>query len=303
MLHLLYSRFWHKVLYDLGAVGTPEPFARLFNQGYIQAYAYTDSRGTYVEASEVVERGGEYFYRDEPVTREFGKIGKGLKNMVSPDEMYDAYGADTLRLYEMSMGPLEMSRPWETRAVSGAHRLLQRVWRNIIDENTGEARVTDVAPTDADLRLLARTADAVRSAMDGLRFNTPIAKITELNNHLTQTYPNGIPRALADPLVLLMAPFAPHLAEELWALLGHTESLAWHAFPAADPARLVDDTVEVPVQVSGKVRARIVVAAGLDAAALEAAARADAKVAEQLSGKTVRKVVAVPGRLVNFVVG
>jgi leucyl-tRNA synthetase len=302
VLHLLYSRFWHKVLFDLGVVGTPEPFARLFNQGYIQAYAYTDARGTYVEASEIEERDGGYFYRGEKVNREFGKIGKGLKNMVSPDEMYDAYGADTLRVYEMSMGPLEQSKPWETRAVSGAHRLLQRVWRIVVDEDSGVSRLTDADPTRADLVVLHKTIEAVRAAMDDLRVNTPIARITELTNHLTSTYPGGAPRSLGEPLVLLIAPFAPHMSEELWSRTGHDASLTRAPFPAADPAYLVTDTVEVPVQINGKLRGTVVVASGADAAALEEAARSDEKIRVQIDGKTIRKVVAVPGRLVNFVV-
>ena len=302
VLHLLYSRFWHKVLFDLGIVHTPEPFARLFNQGYIQAHYYEDERGTRVDASRVEERDGGYEYEGHPVSRHYGKMGKSLKNVVTPDDMYDAYGADTLRLYEMSMGPLELSRPWETRAVSGAYRLLQRIWRNVIDEDTGEVRVTDAEPTDDDRRRIARTVDAVRQAMDALRFNTPIAKITELNNHLTQRYPGGIPRAAAEPLVLLLAPFAPHLAEELWARLGHDESLAWHPFPTADRALLIDETVEIPVQVNGKVRARVTVAAGLGSDALEAVAKAEPKIAELLAGRSVRKAVVVVDRLVNFVV-
>ena len=302
VLHLLYSRFWHKVLFDLGVVGTPEPFARLFNQGYIQAYAYTDARGSYVEASEVVERGGEYFYGGEKVNREFGKIGKGLKNMVSPDEMYDAYGADTLRLYEMSMGPLEQSKPWETRAVLGAHRLLQRVWRVVVDEDSGKTRTSEAAPTRDDLVVLHKTIDAVHAAMDDLRVNTPIARITELTNHLTSTYPNGAPTALAEPLVLLLAPYAPHLAEELWSRLGHPASLVREPFPVADPVYLVSATVEIPVQVNAKLRGLVTVASDADAATLEAAARADDKVAALLVGKVIRKVVAIPGRLVNFVV-
>jgi leucyl-tRNA synthetase len=302
VLHLLYSRFWHKVLFDLGVVGTPEPFARLFNQGYIQAYAYTDQRGVYVEASETSERDGEFFYRGEKVNREFGKIGKGLKNMVSPDEMYDAYGADTLRVYEMSMGPLEQSKPWETRAVSGAHRLLQRVWRIVINEDSGESRLTGTEPTREDLVVLHKTIEAVRAAMDDLRVNTPIARITELTNHLTSTYPEGAPRALGEPLVLLIAPFAPHLGEELWSRLGHPESLIRAPFPVTDPAYLVTDTVEVPVQINGKLRGVVVVASGANAQTLEAVARADEKISAQIEGKTIRKVVAVPGRLVNFVV-
>jgi leucyl-tRNA synthetase len=304
VLHLLYARFWHKVLFDLGHVSSSEPFRRLYNQGYIQAAAYTDDRGFYVDAESVVERDGGFFLGDERVNREYGKMGKSLKNAVSPDDMYAEYGADTLRLYEMSMGPLDQSRPWETRAVVGVHRLLQRIWRNLLDEATGRSRVTDGAVDDETKRILHRTIATVRADMEGLRFNTAIARITELNHHLTARYAEeGPPSEVADALVLLLAPLAPHVAEELWQRLGHAESLAWTDFPVADPALLVEDSVEVPVQINGKVRAKLVVATGLDAGALEAAAREDAKVAELLAGSTIRKVIAVPGKMVNFVVG
>ncbi|MEZ5237230.1 MAG: leucine--tRNA ligase [Acidimicrobiales bacterium] len=306
VLHLLYARFWHKVLFDLGHVSSSEPFYRLFNQGYILAAAFKDEREIYVDATAVTEQDGAYLYEGRPVTREFGKMGKSLKNAVTPDEMYDAYGADTLRIYEMSMGPMDASRPWETRAVPGAYRLLQRVWRNLVDEDSGELRVAPDGTTASEetARVLARTVDAVRADLDGLRFNTAIARITELNNHLTGVAAaGGISRDVAETLVLLLAPLAPHLAEELWERLGHASSLAFEAFPVADPALLVADTVEVPVQVNGKVRARVSVPTGADAAVLEAAARADARIAEQLAAVTVRKVITVPGKLVNFVVG
>ncbi len=304
VLHLLYARFWHKVLYDLGHVSSAEPFRRLINQGMIQAPAYQDVRGVYVEASEVVETDEGFFYDGQPVTRSFGKIGKSLRNVITPDDMYDSYGADTLRLYEMATGPLEQSRPWESRDVVGVFRLLQRVWRVVVDEDTGAVTVSGAEPDDETRRVLHRTVDAVRDGMDKLRFNVAIAKITELVNHLTPRYPDGgVPRGVAEPLVLLLAPLAPHVAEELWSRLGHPESLAGEAFPEADPALLVDETVEIPVQVNGKVRGRVRVPVGADRDALEAAARADAKVAALLAGATVRKVVAVPDRLVNFVVG
>ncbi|MFL6207201.1 MAG: leucine--tRNA ligase [Acidimicrobiales bacterium] len=304
VLHLLYARFWHKVLFDLGHLTSCEPFRRLVNQGYIQAPAYTDDRGFYVEASEVDERGGRFFHGDAEVTREFGKIGKSLKNMITPDDLIEEFGADTLRLYEMFTGPLEQSRPWETKAVVGVFRLLQRIWRTVLDEDTGEPHVSDDAPDEETLRVLHRSIASVRDGMETLRFNTSIARITELNNHLTAKHPRGgVPRPVAEAMVLMLAPLAPHAAEELWSRLGHADSLAWAPFPEADPAYLVDDTIEVPVQVNGKVRAKLEVAAGLDASALEAAARADAKVAELLDGGTVRKVVAVPDKLVNFVVG
>ncbi len=187
--------------------------------------------------------------------------------------------------------------------MSGAHRLLQRIWRLVVDEDSGALRVADTEPTRADLEVLHRTVDAVRASMDDLRVNTPIARITELTNHLTSAYPGGAPRALAEPLVLMVAPFAPHLAEELWSRLGHPQSLVREPFPVADQQYLVSDTVEVPVQVNGKVRTVITVPTGADGPALEAAARADAKVVAQLDGKAIRKVIVVPGRLVNFVVG
>jgi leucyl-tRNA synthetase len=303
VLHLLYARFWHKVLFDLGYVSSAEPFHRLVNQGYVQAYAYTDARGAYVEAAEVEERDGAYFFHGEPVAREYGKMGKSLKNVTTPDEMYAAYGADTLRLFEMFTGPLEQSRPWDTKAVVGSYRLLQRIWRTVVDEQSGEVHVSDDEPAEELNRLLHKTIHAVREGMESLRFNTSIARLTELNNAITQAYPRGgVPRAVAEPLVLMLAPLAPHIAEELWAKLGRSQSLAWHAFPEADPALLVEDTVEVPVQVNGKVRSVIVVPAGSDAAALEAAARADEKALAALGDREIRRVIAVPGKMVNFVV-
>ena len=172
VLHLLYSRFWHKVLFDLGHVSSAEPFHGLFNQGYIQAYAYTDARGVYVPAEEVEERDGGYLYEGEPVTREYGKMGKSLKNAVTPDDMFDEYGADTLRLYEMSMGPLEVSRPWDTRAVVGSFRFLQRVWRMVVDEETGADGCLDDAAA-AELQSPAAPDDRRRTDdFAGLRFNT-----------------------------------------------------------------------------------------------------------------------------------
>ncbi|HSV65596.1 MAG TPA: leucine--tRNA ligase [Mycobacteriales bacterium] len=302
VLHLLYARFWQKVLYDLGEVSAEEPFRTLFNQGYVQAYAYVDERGVYVPAADVVERDGGYFYAGRPVRREYGKMGKSLKNSVTPDEMFTEYGADTLRLYEMFTGPLEQSRPWETKAVVGSYRLLQRIWRNVVDEETGAARVSDVPADNQTRRVLHRTIAAARAGFESLRFNTSIARVTELNNHIVQAWPDGgAPREVVEPLVLLLAPLAPHVAEELWSRLGHAGSLAWTPFPVADPAYLVAETVELPVQVNGKLRSKITVAADAEGAAVEAAARADEKVAAQLDGRTVRRVVLVPGRLVNFV--
>ena len=303
VLHLLYSRFWHKVLYDLGYVSSSEPFHRLINQGMLQLPAYTNADGFYVEASEVVERDGKYFLGDEEVSVEFGKIGKSLKNVVNPDEFIANYGADTFRMFEMFSGPLEQSRPWDAKAIVGPYRLLQRVWRVVVDENTGAVHVSDDEIPDELNRLLHKAIHAVREGYETLRFNTSIARITELNNAVTQAYPHGgAPRGVAEALVLMLAPLAPHVAEELWAKLGHESSLAWADFPVADEALLIDDTIEVPVQVNGKLRSVIVVARDADATTLESAARADEKVAVALGDRETRRVVAVPGRLVNFVV-
>jgi leucyl-tRNA synthetase len=307
VLHLLYCRFWHKVLYDLGHVSSREPYRRLVNQGYIQAFAYTDARGAYVPATDVVERDGGFVYPGSDgeieVFQEFGKIGKSLKNSVSPDEMCDDYGADTLRVYEMSMGPLEASRPWATKDVVGAHRFLQRVWRLVIDEQTGDIRVIDNADLDTDtLRLLHRTIAGVSEDYAALRNNTAVAKLIEYTNHLTKQHRDSVPRAAVEPLVLMLAPLAPHLAEELWQRLGNPTSLAHGPFPVADPDYLVEDTVEYPVQVNGKVRGRITVSANADTDAVEAAALADDKVQTFLAGATPKKVIVVPGRLVNLVV-
>ncbi len=254
-------------------------------------------------AAEVEERDGKYFYDGEEVAREYGKMGKSLKNIVTPDEMYDEYGADTFRLYEMSMGPLDASRPWNTRDVVGMQRFLQRVWRNVVDESTGESKVTDSdCPTELR-KLLHRTIDGVRSDMDGLRFNTAIAKLIELNNALTQhvTAHGSTPREAALALTRMLAPLCPHMAEEIWNRLGHVETITYEAFPDADPSMLVDDTMEYPVQINGKVRARIEVATGADLATVESIALADERVVAALAGATPKKVIVVPGRMVNLV--
>ena len=301
VLHLLYARFWHKVLFDLGHTSSFEPYRRLYNQGYILAAAYQDPRGMYVDAAAVEERDGKYYLGSIEVKREMGKMGKSLKNGISPDDYYREYGADTLRLYEMFTGPLDQERPWETRAIVGVHRFLQRLWRLLIDEDTGELRVGDEPADDDTRRALHRTIDAVRTDMANLRFNTAIAKLTELNNHVTAKAASTTPREVAEGLVLMVAPLAPHIAEELWHRLGHTDSVVYAPFPEADPALLVEDTVEIPVQVKGKVRAHVTVAADASADAIEAMALADPSVAKAIGDSTVKRVVVVPGRMVNVV--
>jgi leucyl-tRNA synthetase len=304
VLHLLYSRFWHKVLYDLGYVSSEEPFRKLFNQGYVQAYAFRDVRGQPVLASEVVDRPGpdgemSYTWKGEPVTREYGKMGKSLKNVVTPDEMFEAYGADTFRVYEMSMGPLDLSRPWETRAVIGAQRFLQRLWRNVIDEVSGEVLVTDDPLDEATRQLMHKTIHALRTDYDGLRFNTAIARLIEFNNALTKL--PSVPREAAEALVVMTAPVAPHIAEELWARLGHAESLTFAEFPTADPALLVDATVTCVIQIQGKVRDRLQVPVDIGEEDLQALALATDKITSALEGKEVRKVVVRAPNLVNIV--
>ena len=307
VLHLLYARFWHKVLFDLGHLSSEEPFRTYFSQGYIQAPAFTDERGQYVQAEEVVETPGvhgaeaTFTWQGQPVKREFGKIGKSLKNMVSPDEMYAVYGADTFRIYEMSMGPLELSKPWETRAVVGSARFLQRLWRNVVDEITGECRGVELAETDLEpaLRtLLHKTIAGVREDYAGLRFNTAIAKLIELNNAVTKL--PAPPRSLVEPLVQMVAPVAPHIADELWERMGRSGSLALGPFPVADLALLVEDTVTCVIQIKGKVRDRVDVPADISESDLRELVLAREKVLAA-TADGIRTVIVRPPSLVNVV--
>ncbi len=306
VLHLLYARFWHKVLYDLGHVSSPEPFGRLFNQGYIQAYAYTDARGIYVDIKDVEDSGEGKNLKSirkstgEELTRSLGKMGKSLKNAVSPDEICEQYGTDTLRAYEMYMGPLEASKPWSTRDIIGMSRFLHNIWRRFMAED-GSLKVTDTAPPDDLRRLLHKTIKRVTADMEGLRFNTAIAGLIELNNALKG---DTLPREVAEPLVKMLAPIAPHLSEELWSRLrgtGDGGSIADADWPSYDDALTVDAEVEVAVQINGKVRSRITVAADSTDDQLQEKALADAKIAEMLACKTVRKVICIKGKVVNIV--
>lgn len=302
VLHLLYARFWHKVLFDLGHVSSKEPYRRLYNQGYIQAYAYTDSRGVYVPAEEVEERDGEFFYHGDKVNREYGKMGKSLKNAVAPDDIAENFGADTLRVYEMSMGPLADSRPWATKDVVGAQRFLQRLWRLVVNENTGEVAVVDAELGKKDLQQLHRTIAGVRDDYENLRVNTVVAKLIEYVNYLTKNYPDGAPRAAVEPIAVMVAPVAPHIAEELWTRLGHEGTITFVPFPSFDEKYLVDDEIELPVQVNGKVKSRVQVAADVSQDDAVAAALADEKVLAAIGEKSVVKKIVVPGRMINLVV-
>ena len=302
VLHLLYARFWHKVLFDLGHVSSTEPFRRLFNQGYIQAYAYRDSRGQTVPAAETEAHGeGEkasWTWQGQPVKREYGKMGKSLKNVVSPDEMYEAYGADTFRLYEMGMGPLAQSKPWETRAVVGSQRFLQRLWRNVVDEETGDLVTRDINIDDDTLHALHKTIDAVTKDYEGLSFNTAIARLTEYNTVLTGL--KVVPRAAVEPLVLMVAPLAPHIAEELWHRLGHEQSLAHEPFPVADPALVTEDTITAVVQVRGKLRAQLEVPTSITEDELRELALAHPRIVKEIPNG-VRNVIVKAPKLVNVV--
>ncbi|WP_067783310.1 leucine--tRNA ligase [Actinomyces vulturis] len=301
VLHLLYSRFWHKVLFDLGVVSSVEPYHRLFNQGYVQAYAYTDSRGQYVPAEEVEgdEQAG-FTWQGQPVNREYGKMGKSLKNIVTPDEMCDNYGADTLRVYEMSMGPLDVDRPWETRAAVGAQRFLQRLWRNVVDEETGDIVISEDAPDKATAKLVAQTIVGVEADYENMRLNTAIAKLIVLNNHLTGL--KAAPREAIEALVLMTSPIAPHIAEELWSRLGHEHSLAREPFPqVTDPDLLKADEVTCVIQVAGKVRDKLQVDPEISAEELESMARQAPGVLRTLDGRGIRKVIVRAPKLVSIV--
>jgi len=303
VLHLLYARFWQKVLFDLGYVSTREPFRRLVNQGYITAEAFTDARGMYVSADEVVSQDGAYLYRGEPVTRRLGKMGKSLKNSVTPDEMFAEYGADTLRLYEMAAGPLNADRPWQTDDIAGVHRFLQRLWRSMVDERTGDLLVDDGDADSGTRRLLHRTISAVGGHYAGLRFNIAIARLQELVSDVARVSSarGALPREIAEPLVLMVAPLAPHIAEELWARLGHDESLTDAPFPQADPALAAESTVVIPVQVNGRTRLRLEVPADAGEEQIARLLTGHPELAGYLAEAAVDRLVIVPGRIVNVV--
>ncbi|MDU5855054.1 MAG: class I tRNA ligase family protein, partial [Varibaculum cambriense] len=274
----------------------------LFNQGYIQAYAYTDKRGAYVPASEVQgDEASGFTYEGEPVNREYGKMGKSLKNIVTPDDICAEYGADTFRVYEMSMGPLDMSRPWETRAVVGSQRFLQRLWRNVVDENTGEVTVSEDAPNLETQRALAKAIAAVTEDYREMRLNLVVSDLIVLNNHLTAL--KAVPREAAEALVLMISPLAPHIAEELWSRLGHSSSLAREPFPVVtDESLLVEEEITAVVQINGKVKYRLQVPQSISAEDLEKQALETEVVQRNLAGSAPLKVIVREPKLVNVVI-
>jgi leucyl-tRNA synthetase len=346
VLHLLYARFWHKVLFDLGHVSSPEPFARLVNQGLIlgemEFHFFEDARGNAVSASEMTDI-------DEENSQEFGvrlfgtrkstgeklfgkrleevlvekvkdgfvlranaavkvdarsfKMSKSRGNVVNPDEIIENHGADALRLYEMYMGPLEATKPWNTRDIVGMERFIRAVYRHLVgdEEENRVAKIVDAPIPEALDRQLHRAIKKIGEDIEALRFNTAIAELIKLNNELPGLA--EIPRAFAEAFTLLVAPFAPHLAEEVWQSLGHSESLARHPWPKYDPAKLVDTTLELPVQVNGKLRGKVTVAADAQEADIFIAAKQVESVRPWVEGKELKKSLYVPRKLVNFVVG
>jgi leucyl-tRNA synthetase len=295
VLHLLYSRFWHKVLHDLGLVSTREPFQRLFNQGMIHATSYQDARGKYHYPEDVEEKNGKFFVKgtDTPVTTSREKMSKSKYNVVNPDDMCAEYGADALRLYELFMGPLEDGNDWDTSGVHGTRRFLDRAWR-LFD------KVTDKPVDNRDLeRALHSAIKKVTDAVEELRFNTAISEMMMFVNEATKV--EALPRAWFESFVKILSPFAPHVAEELWQRLGHKEGLVYAAWPAFDPEKLAVDSITLVVQISGKTRTTVQVPANVTEAQAIAAAKADDKVAKYLEGKTIRREIYVPGRLVNIV--
>jgi leucyl-tRNA synthetase len=340
VLHLLYSRFWHKVLFDRGHVGTPEPFGRLVNQGMILGEAeltgYQGQGGQFISANQVTDgpdqgpafvlkksgepvtavklaadqvakQGNDFVLAGEPnitVESRAYKMSKSRGNVINPDVVVREYGADALRLYEMFMGPLEATKPWSMSGVEGIARFLARVWRMIADERSEticlNPAVQDVTPTAEQLRFLHKTIAAVTQDLNTMGFNTAISRMMEFVNEMTPQEPR--PKSILSPFVLLLSPLAPHLCEELWELLGHSTTLAYEPWPQFDPSLLVESEVEIPVQVSGKLRGRVKVPTGADQASVEKLARDDANVGQFLTGKQIVKVIFVKDRMVNFVV-
>jgi leucyl-tRNA synthetase len=310
VLHLLYARFWHKILFDLGHVSTPEPMGRLFHQGLITSHAFQRADRTLVAVDEVEERGEGSFVESktgEKVTQIVAKMSKSLRNVVNPDDVIAEYGADTFRLYEMYMGPLEASKPWNTRDIIGVHRFLQRAWRLAIDERTG-ALLCAATEDPAIEKLLHRTIHKVADDIERLSFNTAIASMIELVNAATRptgmSDPTqcGMTRDQLERFAKILWPFAPHIADELGARIGVVGGFYTTAWPPCDAALLVDNEVEMPVQIQGKIKARLMVPTNADASAIEALALAHADVVSALAGRAVKKLIVVPGRMVNIVI-
>lgn len=337
VLHLLYSRFWYKVLFDRGHVSSPEPFQKLINQGMILgeteytgfqdkaenwisssevregeegpvARGGTPVRAVKLEPEQVVKEGDGFVLVGQPKIRidaRAHKMSKSRNNVINPDVVVAEYGADSLRLFEMFMGPLEAVKPWSMKGVEGVYRFLGRAWRMIVDADADTIRldpkVQDAEPTAEQAKIIARTVAAVSDDLERLSFNTAISRLMEFTNAFTGQAVR--PKSAMETFTLLLSPMAPHIAEELWQVLGHDQTLAYEPWPSFDPALLKDDEVEIPVQINGKLRARVMMPADATREQMEATARADEKVVAAMEGKAIRKVIVVPGKLINFVVG
>jgi len=303
VLHLLYSRFWHKVLYDAGYVSTKEPFIRLFNQGMILAYSYQDAAGKYYYPEQVEKRGNEYFVKgkDIPLTSQVEKMSKSRYNVVNPDAVVESYGADSMRLYEMFMGPLEREKPWTDEGIQGVHRFMKRAWSLFVSEDGSlHPRIVESGGDPEMLRVLHYTIKEVTGGIENLTFNTAIARMMEFVNAAMKSGP--IEKSWAEKFVLILSAFAPHVGEELWELLGHTGTLAYEPWPEYDEAMLVVDTIEVPVQVNGKLRTVLQVPKDAPKEDVAAAGKADPKVVPHIEGKKVVKEIYIPGKMLNLVV-
>ncbi|HML76604.1 MAG TPA: class I tRNA ligase family protein, partial [Anaerohalosphaeraceae bacterium] len=271
VLHLLYSRFWHKLLFDLGYTSSPEPFKKLVNQGMI-------------------------------LGEDNQKMSKSRGNVINPDKVIADYGADSMRLYEMFMGPLEATKPWSMQGVEGVHRFLGKVWRLMIDQETGDLHkaVQDAAPDADTVRILHQTIQKVTQDIEGFAFNTAISQMMIFVNHLGRY--DVRPKSVLEQFVLTLAPFAPHICEELWEKLGHSKTLAYEPWPTFDPELAKEQQVEIAVQVLGKIKDKIVVAADASEGELEKVALASEKVQAAMAGKLPKKVIVIKGRLVNIVI-
>ena len=305
VLHLLYARFWHKVLFDLGLVPTAEPFQRLVNQGMILGLAYRTKRGVLVPMDKIEWRDGKPYGAEEggemELLTEFpAKMSKSLRNVVNPDDIIRDFGADSLRLYEMFMGPLQAVKPWSTKGVEGVHRFLKRANRFVT-----EAKLEERAMNKTEAKAVAAMIKKVGDDLETMSFNTAISAMMVFINEtddILKAQGGAIAKEAAEKFVQCLAPFAAHLGEELWEFLGHKDTIAYEPWPEYDAAALVEDEIEIPVQVLGKLRGRIRVPVAATPADMEAAAKANADVAKFLEGKTIVKVIAVPKRMVNFVV-
>ena len=306
-LHLLYARFWHKILFDLGHLPTSEPFQKLFHQGLLTAFAFQRDNGQLVPTDEVDEVSEDTFVAKdtgEPVRRIVAKMSKSLRNVVNPDDVIAEFGADTFRLYEMYMGPLDASKPWNTRDIVGVYRFLQRAWRLLIDETNGEPKLRSERH-DAIEQQLHRTIAKVGEDIERLANNTAIAALIEFVNFAGKT--SGDQPALtagqADQFARLLGPFAPHIAEELRERCGTPGCIIHATWPTYDESMLVDDTIELPVQVAGKMKGKVTMPADADEAVVKELVLADDKILAALEGRIIRKLILVPGRIVNLIPG